>query len=187
VASHPYLLRKGVKQHGLRQRGNALLVPMRDGGELHSLQFINADGQKIFLAGGRVSGCYFGIGRPCGSIILSEGFATCASLFEATGIAAAAAFSAGNLLPVSRSLRQRFPDVTLIVAADHDARTPNNPGLREARRAALEVGGVLATPCDPDCDEPQDFNDLMRSAGAAAVRQRIAQAVQVRDEFGETR
>jgi putative DNA primase/helicase len=90
-------------------------------------------------------------------------------------------------LPVSRSLRQRFPDVTLIVAADHDARTPNNPGLREARRAALEVGGVLATPCDPDCDEPQDFNDLMRSAGAAAVRQRIAQAVQVRDEFGETR
>jgi putative DNA primase/helicase len=186
VASHPYLLRKGVKQHGLRQIGDSLLVPMRAGGVLRSLQFIERDGRKRFLSGGRVGGCYCGIGRPSGSILICEGYATGASLFEATGIATAAAFSAGNLLPVSRSLRQRFPDVTLIVAADHDARTPGNPGLSSARAAALEVGGLLATPCDPHCDESQDFNDLAQRKGAAAVRKCIAQAAPVRYEFGAT-
>jgi putative DNA primase/helicase len=186
VASHPYLLRKGVKQHGLRQRGNALLVPMRAGGVLHSLQFINAEGGKRFLAGGRVGGCCFGIGRPAGSIIVCEGYATGASLFEATGIATAAAFSACNLRSVAHALRARFPSAKLIVAADHDARTPGNPGLSSARAAALEVGGLLATPCDPHCDESQDFNDLAQRKGAAAVRERIAQAAPVRYEFGAT-
>jgi putative DNA primase/helicase len=48
--SHPYLVRKGVKAHGLRVDAiGRLLVPVRIGGELHSLQFIHSDGSKRFL------------------------------------------------------------------------------------------------------------------------------------------
>ena len=57
--AHPYLLRKGVRAHGLRvdAAGN-LLVPMRDTVEyLHSLQEIHPDGFKHFMIGGRVKGC----------------------------------------------------------------------------------------------------------------------------------
>ncbi|WP_210756854.1 hypothetical protein [Caldichromatium japonicum] len=48
-------------------------MPMRDGAELHSLQFIDAKGEKRFLSGGRVSGCYFSIGQPDGTLCIAEG------------------------------------------------------------------------------------------------------------------
>ena len=175
---HPYLVGKGIKAHGLRIHDRALVVPMRDGGELHSLQFIGADGEKRFLAGGRVSGCYLSIGEPQGVLCLAEGFATAASIHEATGHAVAVAFNAGNLLPVARALRAKFPDHRLIVCADDDANTVGNPGLSHARAAAEAVGGFLAMP-DFGGDRPDnasDFNDLRRAAGPAAVRASVERA-----------
>ena len=49
-AAHPYLDRKRIKAHGLRSHLGELVVPLRDTeSELHSLQFIAADGRKQFL------------------------------------------------------------------------------------------------------------------------------------------
>ena len=113
---HPYLTKKGVKSHGLRVDDTGrLIVPMRDGGVIHSLQFIGTDGDKLFLPGGRVKACYFGIGKPNGTLCIAEGYATGASIHEATGFAVAIAFNAGNLLPVAKAIRAKFPDMRLIV------------------------------------------------------------------------
>lgn len=177
---HPYLVSKGVKAHGLRVHDRALVVPMRDGTELHSLQFIAGDGGKKFLSGGRVSGCYFPIGKPDGVLCIAEGYATGASIREATGYAVAVAFNAGNLVPVARALRQKFPDLRLIFCADDDAKTDGNPGLSKAREAAQTVGGLLALP-DFGPQRPPgatDFNDLHRNAGRDAVRACIERAAQ---------
>ena len=108
---HPYLSRKRVKAHGVRIHDGALLIPLRDGAALHSLQFINADGQKRFLTGGRVAGCYFSIGNPKGAaaLCIAEGFATGATIFEATNYPVAVAFNAGNLDPVARRYVPNFP------------------------------------------------------------------------------
>lgn len=179
---HVYLLAKGVKSHGLRVHDGALVVQMRDGAELPSLQFIAGDGGKKFLAGGRVSGCYFPIGKPEGTLCIAEGYATGATVHEATGYAVAVAFNAGNLVPVARALRQKFPELRLIVCADDDARTEVNPGLSKAREAAQAVGGFLAVP-DFGAQRPAgatDFNDLHRHAGPAAVRACIEAAQLVR-------
>ncbi|MEW5864184.1 MAG: DUF3987 domain-containing protein [Pseudomonadota bacterium] len=178
---HPYLVSKGVKAHGLRLHDGALVVPMRDGTELHSLQFIGPDGSKRFLAGGRVSGCYFIIGEPEAVLCIAEGYATAASIFEATGYPVAVAFSAGNLEPVARALRAQRPGLRLILCADQDAATPSNPGLTRAREAAQAVGGLLAVPEFGDVrpDGATDFNDLYRVRGAAAVRARIEAAAPV--------
>lgn len=178
---HPYLIGKGVKAHGLRLHNGALIVPMRDGAELHSLQFINADGEKRFLAGGRVSGCYFSLGQPNSTLCVAEGYATGASIHEATGYAVAVAFNAGNLLPVARALRAKFPDLRLIVCADDDTMTDGNPGLTKAGEAAQAVGGRLAVP-DFGAQRPggaTDFNDLHRHAGPAAVSACIEAAAHV--------
>jgi putative DNA primase/helicase len=175
---HPYLIGKGVKAHGLRAHDGALVIPMREGADLHSLQFIAADGDKRFLAGGRVSGCYFPIGRPQGVLCIAEGYATGASIHEATGYAVAVAFNAGNLLPVARALRAKFHDLRLIVCGDDDAKTPGNPGLTAAREAAQAAGACLAIP-EFGNDRPEratDFNDLHRLAGLAAVRVSIERA-----------
>lgn len=175
---HAYLLRKGVKAHGLRLHEGALVVPLRDGRALHSLQFIAGNGEKRFLAGARVCGGYYPIGKPNGALCLAEGYATAASIHEATGYAVAVAFNAGNLLLVARSLRAKFPDLRLVVCADDDAETPGNPGLTKAREAAQAVGGLLAVP-DFGKDRPakaSDFNDLHLHAGPDAVREGIEAA-----------
>jgi putative DNA primase/helicase len=143
---HPYLLRKGVGAYGIRQLRELLLIPARDGnGQLQTLQFIGADGAKRFLSGGRIVGCYCPIGRPLDSLLICEGYATGCSLYAATGRAVAVCFSAGNLQPVARALRVKFPAMKLIVCADNDL-TPGNPGVTHATQAARAVGGFLAVP-----------------------------------------
>lgn len=184
---HPYLVKKGVKAHGLRVHNGALVIPMRDGLELHSLQLIGEDGEKRFLAGGRVSGCCFLIGTLDGTLCLAEGYATAASIHEATGHAVVVAFNAGNLLPVAQALRAEFPNLRLIVCADDDASTPGNPGLSKGREAAQAVGALLAVPDfgSNRQDGATDFNDLHRQAGFEAVRACIERAVQVEADAAE--
>lgn len=147
TGAHPYLQAKGVPAYGVRQLRDMLLVPLRDAeGRLHSLQFIGADGSKRFLTGGRIAGCYFGIGRPVTELLLGEGLATCSTLRQATGSAVAVCFSAGNLEPVARALRAKFPRLRLVICADDDRGTPGNPGMAKARAAAKAVGALLAAP-----------------------------------------
>lgn len=145
-AQHAYLQRKQVKAWGIRQLRDNLLIPVRRDGVTHSLQLIGPDGSKKFLSGGMVRGCYFAIGRPAGTICIAEGYATAASVYEATGHATAVAFNAGNLTLVARKLRCHFPFEKIIIVADDDHATPGNPGLTEATRAAAMVGGLIARP-----------------------------------------
>lgn len=172
-ANHPYLARKGIQPHGVRELGDRLLIPLRDmSGALHSLQTIATDGSKRFHTGGRIKGCYFGVGRPKGTLVVCEGFATGASIHECTGHAVAVAFNAGNVLEVAQSLRSKYHDLQILLAADDDHLTDGNPGMTKATEAAQTVGGLLAVPVfgDGRPDKATDFNDLHQLEGAAAVR-----------------
>lgn len=144
---HPYLERKGVRAYGIRQLRSQIVIPLRDvDGALHSLQFIGTDGRKTLLTGGRKRGCYHAIGRPDGALCVCEGYATGATIHEATGHATAVAFDAGNLEPVAKALRGKFPRLALVICADNDTGTPGNPGLNAATAAALAVGAMVAVP-----------------------------------------
>lgn len=146
-ATHPYLVRKGVKAWGIRQLRESLVIPARDTrGRLHTLQFIGPDGAKRFLSGGRTQACYCAIGKPVDTLLLAEGWATAATLYESTGHATACAFNAGNLGRAAHALRSKFPELRIIVCADNDTQTPGNPGLTKAWEAARAVGGWVAAP-----------------------------------------
>ncbi|MEJ8821518.1 toprim domain-containing protein [Variovorax humicola] len=170
AVAHPYLTAKGVKPYGIRADGHQLFVPMRDAaGKLHSLQTIAPDGEKRFMPGGRVKGCYHAIGKPSGRVIVCEGYATGATLHEATGDAVAVAFNAGNLQAVAVAVRSKYPCLTIIIAADDDWQTPGNPGLTAAKQAAHAVRGKVAAPDFAGLqrgDKDTDYNDLRRLAGA---------------------
>jgi len=194
---HPYLTRKGVQSHGLRSGtwrrdvgerevvvDNALLVPVRDGKKLVSLQAIfpgkdNPLGRdKDFLPGGKKRGCFYAIGKPgdndnTPTVYICEGYATAASIHEATGNPVIVAFDAGNLKPVAERIRARYPQGHLVVAADNDRWTTQpveNPGVHFGRLAAKEIGAALVIPEFSDLtSRPTDFNDLHAAEGLDAV------------------
>ncbi|AWY42272.1 topoisomerase [Pseudomonas putida] len=160
---HPYLVAKGCLPHRLRQRGNELLVPMYHDSQLVNVQRIFPDGTKRFLEGGMIKGCYSPIGHPVPgqSLTICEGWATGATLHEDTGAPVACAMSCHNLLAVGRHLRQRYPDIKLIIAGDDDRLTEVNPGRTAATKAAAALGCGLVFPQWP-CNAPRglsDFND----------------------------
>ena len=176
--AHPYLTAKAVQPHGLRQRGETLFVPLGTlDRELHNLQRIGADGSKLFLKGGRVTGLASPIGdlEAPARLLICEGWATGGTLHEETGSPVLAAMNAGNLKPVAMAARERWPEADIIVAADNDrfTRLPDgraNPGVTFATEAAAAAGARLAVPQFPDGCDGTDFNDLARTlVGRAAA------------------
>ena len=180
---HPYLSAKRIQPHGIKQLGHTLLVPLRDveTGQIVNLQFISEDGSKRFLAGGHVAGCYFPIAdmvlsQQQSQLYIAEGFATAASIHDATKIPTAAAFNAGNLRSVAEKLHAKHPRAQIIIAGDNDCATPGNPGLTKAWEAAQVVNGLLAIPTFANPADGTDFNDLALGQGMDAVRSQVAQA-----------
>lgn len=132
-------------------RRGCLVVPLRDAdGRLWSLQVINGQGTKLFPKFGRKQGCFHVLGEADGAetLAVAEGYATAASVHEALGWPVAVAFDAGNLLPVGRALRERYPAALLVFAGDDDPNRPGNPGRTKAEAAAAAVGGVAVFPAD---------------------------------------
>ncbi len=178
--AHPYLTRKDVAAHGLRQdRQGSLLVPMRDvAGRLWGVQTITADGGKLYMAGGKKQGTHALLGelRPGQPLVIAEGFATAATMREVTGLAVAVAFDSGNLAEVARAYRERDPARPIVIAADNDHHLPRrevplpNVGEVKAAAAAQEVGGVVLQPAFAPTDAGTDWNDYAAQHGKAAVR-----------------
>lgn len=208
-AAHEYLTEKGVSSYGLRVSpwfvwdadaqkeikltDNALLIPLYDRDRhIHSLQAIipkadlreEDDSAKKFLPGGAKKEKFYIIGEPCLHddalvFILCEGYATGASVHEATGHAVLVCFDAGNLKGIAQQLHtsmiKKGQRVTIVLAADNDRWTTkpvNNPGVVHARQAAAAVDGLAVIPEFMDLSgKPTDFNDLHRIEGIGAVRQ----------------
>ncbi len=182
--THPYLRRKGVEAYGARLSGDSLMLALRDtAGTLHSLQFIDADGEKRFLADGQKRGCYFLVGTPEKVLCVAEGLATAASIHAATRFAVAVALDAGNLLPVTVTLRAKYPDLQIVVCADDDRNTEGNPGKTKALEAAGAARALLAVPDfgDDRPDDATDFNDLHLARGLETVKQCVNAALRTAD------
>lgn len=177
---HPYLVRKGIKASGAQLHKGALVIPLRSGGELCSLQFIAENSSKRFLSGGRITGCYFSIGttKRAKALCVTEGFATGSSIHQATGYPVVVAFNAGNLEPVSKTMRQNYPNLPLIICADDDATTEGNPGITKANLAAHATGAKVAVPAfgDQRPEDATDFNDMAALVGLEAVAKAISRA-----------
>ncbi|TYP91151.1 MULTISPECIES: toprim domain-containing protein [Nitrosomonas] len=141
---HQYLIKKGIQPHGVKILGNALIVPLQDqAGRLVNLQFISPEGKKRFPKGSKKEECFFIIDGLSERILICEGYATGASLFEHSGQHIIVAFDAGNLLPVAKVIRSHFPDHEIIVCGDNDL---SGVGQKAANEAALVVGGKVLIP-----------------------------------------
>lgn len=111
---------------------------------------------------------------------VAEGYATAATAHEATGFPVAVAFDAGNLLPVAKALRGKYPQARIVVFGDDDAGTAQatgkNPGREKATAAARAVDGVAVLPAGLP-PGGTDWNDLAGHVGLDAVREQIEAAL----------
>lgn len=178
-AKHPYLVAKKVRAFGLRQLRADLLVPVMLRGELAGLQIIAPDGGKKFLTGTQKAGAFFEIDAAPGApdvTVIAEGYATAATIREATGWRVVVAFDAGNLVAVAKAMRAARPSTPLVLAADNDHRTDGNPGLAKARAAADAVAGTVCAPEFAENATGTDWNDYAARHGLQAVSEAFAAA-----------
>lgn len=137
-ATQTYLDRKNLKDSfgaRINARGDLILPVYGSDGAIMSIQTIGAT-RKTFLKDGRTKGGFWWIGNPkAQSVYLCEGFATGASIHEATGKTVYISFSANNLSAVARMLASWGRNVVII--ADNDK---SGTGAREAEKAAKLTG-----------------------------------------------
>ncbi len=166
VIKHPYLTKKQIQPVNIRQYQGALLIPMYSDGEMVNIHRIFADGKKRFLKGGRVTGCSLMLGDVSDHYYIVEGYATGCTIHEKLGVSVIVTFNAGNLDPVARDIREKYPDAEITLAADNDVHTERNAGLTKAREAAKAVHGDIIYPVFSDLDrDGTDFNDYVIAGG----------------------
>ena len=161
---HPYLKRKGIQTHGVRTTGDGrLMVPLYDeDGTLSTLQYIDDQGGKLYHSGGQTGSKFWMIGSldEPGTLYVAEGFATAATIFEATSRPCVIAYSASNLVPVTGLLREKYGAMQdIMIVADHDA---SGVGQRYAEQASAKYGARMVMPpiLGDANDYVQDGHDL---------------------------
>ncbi len=104
--THPYLEKKGVKARAdLRKDGDLLVIPLYDfSGKIQTLQKIDEKGDKRLYYGLSSSSVRY-IFSGSTRIFLCEGYATGASIHEATGATVVCAMFAGNLPKVANDYK----------------------------------------------------------------------------------
>lgn len=209
---HPYIVRKGLQDHpwlqaeavapremnaadlakhlgykpkadGVPLDGRVLLIPMINGRNITTLEFLDEHGRKSALAGGLKKGAWSApvpmgqhmAANPNTPIVIVEGWATGYSTqyaflqpgLQMPGAYVVAAGADTNLGNVARALRSQHPDAPIIIGAD----VGNPASMKLARKAAASVGGCVMAPKFADEQfrfleghlgkAPTDFNDQL--------------------------
>lgn len=181
-----YFIKKGINQKvvtGVRfTKDDKLVIPLQDTkGNIHSLQFVDHDGNKTFLKVGKKQGNFFMIDQEklndSKEIYLAEGFAIGVTVNLATNKPVAITFDAGNIEHVLKNLKEVHPNI----AADNDLWKDHNGGRKKAELAAHQYGAKVLLPkftlAHKD-DAPTDFNDLHRLEGISEVHKQLDQSHQ---------
>ena len=185
-----YLLSKatlGQSQY-LTKKGLTFDLPLLDNGRifvpmlnLHNEyaggQFIEPDGSKHLMKGSNKKSAFISVrsilSRPnevskelltANEIIICEGLATGISISEFRHRSRViSAIDAGNLIHVSKAIRELNPTAKIIIAGDNDIGQSPNTGLAKAIEAAQAVNGYYSVP-DTDCK--CDWDDYRQQFGS---------------------
>ena len=176
--SHEYLTKKQVLSYGLKQLDDSLVVPLCDAnGKMWSIQYIHPDGRKQFYTGGRTKGCFYVLGEIHDKVVFCEGYATGASVYQATTIPVAIAFNAGNLENVVIALKKKHPNLNIIIGADNDYK--ENAQTNVGRDVAMQIAEkynnikVIVPYMNENCK--CDFNDIAVAKGLGEVRKQFSE------------
>lgn len=163
----PYLEAKGALARAsvLTDTLGTTFIPAYDAeGKIWTMQSINPKGSKLFFTDARKEGCFHALNgyaslSSAKAFVIGEGYATMDAVdreVAGLGVQAISAFDAGNLMPVAKTLKAKFPETPIFFAGDDDRHVPmirgDNPGRDKALAAAEAVGGKAFFPIFPDAE-----------------------------------
>lgn len=222
---HPYLIEKGVPasktvrvarsgqnvevetEHGelIRQdiSGQLLIPAYGPDRKIRTIQRIRTTepgkNRKRFLRNGQIGGSFHVIGKldTPWPLILSEGYATGATIHDATGLTSVVCFAANNLIPVASTMREMFPNRAILIAGDNDHEKTRefdkhgipkrNVGVEAALSAADLIGGQVLIPQFTERDVGcSDWNDAKRVRGREAVCLELTAGMRIADRHERT-
>ncbi|EOH3508480.1 toprim domain-containing protein, partial [Campylobacter jejuni] len=200
-----YLKEKGFdKNFYLKQDKNGnLLIPLRDiDGKYWATQRIFANGDKMIGATRTVEEKEQGIEYPAkkqgnffllgaknldnvNEVYICEGFATSASVYEATKSPTIMGVDAGNLEIIVTSIKEKYPKMNIIIAGDNDVKKELNGNKNVGKTTALgikekypEVKVVLPNFTNEEAQKGlSDFNDLMKSRGLEEIKKQLKEQI----------
>lgn len=203
--NHPYFKAKGLdKNYYLKQdkHGN-ILIPLKDvDGKHWATQRIFSNGDKMIGVfrtqeekeqgvehPAKKSGNFFLLGAKdlsrANEVFICEGFATAASVYEATKNPTIMAVDAGNLDIVVTSIKEKYPKMNVIIAADNDIgkelKGAKNVGKDSALAVAIKHPDVKVVLPKFTNEEARaglsDFNDLVKSRGLEEIKRQIKEQI----------
>ena len=180
-SNHPYIKKKRIHPVGIRQIRDSLIIPIcRDfgghGDTIVSLQYIQPTGEKKFHPNCPVTGGFYIIGNITDTdmVYVVEGYATGATVFEATDVPVVVAFNSGNIQAVCAKLKSEYPKMEIIIAADNDIESEKKHGRNSGKESAMATAKELNIEyvlCPVDSDFNDLFNEQYKSEdGYQAVR-----------------
>ncbi|EKT0455031.1 DUF1738 domain-containing protein [Campylobacter jejuni] len=204
-SKHPYLKEKGFdKNFYLKQDKNGnLLIPLKDiEGKYWATQRIFANGDKMIGATrtteekeqgieypAKKQGNFFLLGAKnlnnVSEVYICEGFATSASVYEATKSPTIMGVDAGNLEIIVTSIKEKHPKMNIIIAGDNDIKKELNGNNNVGKETALdiqkkypEVKVVLPNFTNEEVQKGlSDFNDLMKSRGLEEIKKQLKEQI----------
>lgn len=166
-------------EFSLTMSKGCMVLPMRDmQGRIRNLQVITRAkkeaAKKLFIKCGQKSGTYMRLGEGEGAKLVCEGYATGASLHQATGLPVWVTWDCGGLLNFAKDVGEG----DYLFCGDDDYAKKGNPGKTKAREAAQLVGGRYVLPAFPSgIERGTDFNDLHVACGLEVVKAQIDEAL----------
>lgn len=200
-SNHPYLKKKGFNENFyLKQdKMGSLLIPLKDeNGKLWSVQRIFPNGDKIIGIiktkeekeqgieySAKKSGCFHIVGaknlKHCKEFIITEGFATAATIYKALNKPVIMGVDAGNLLKIVESLKNKFQNTPITLIADNDRKRElkglSNVGVETAKEIQQKFSDIkVIIPKISDQEAKQgmsDFNDIFLKKGLDEVKKQL--------------
>jgi len=193
---HPYLDLKGIKSHDsyISEEGHLLIPIVNIKDEIKGLQKIIYDHDtdefiKRYESGFQKRGKFISFGEldEDKAIYICEGFATGASIYESLGedFAVLCSLDAHNIKNVVAEVRRAGFENVIVICADRDkvaVKQGYRTGQFYAESVAASFSNVLIRyPYDNE-DQLGDFNDLHKTDGLDAVKDRLVICDDSRDE-----
>ena len=200
-SNHPYLKKKGFSENFYLKQDSrgSLLIPLKDeNNKIWSIQRIFPNGDKIIGMiktkeekeqgieySARKSGCFHIVGAKslehCKEFIITEGFATAATIHKALNKPVIMGVDAGNLLKIIKTLKNKFNDIPITLIADNDKKRElkglPNVGIESAKEIQQQFPDTkIIIPQITTKEAEQgisDFNDIFLTKGLDEVKKQL--------------